>query len=181
MMVDNELLQDDFAEHDARNQQETLRKKLVPRSKFKDGNLRQRFEDLFARYKEQTNRMAEERREYRQSIKLRQVENNLLKDEIAGLDERLKETESALIELREKNFHLNAKLSNERNKNTGLKRRLSEKSKYALSRQNALEAINARIEQLHATIEQKNGELDNSYETVQQLERQVRQKTARRE
>jgi len=132
----------------------------LPAETTNELNVQQRLNNLLQALEEQKNRMAQEREEHRLSLERRDLELKRLRQNADDYETEKATLNTDLKALSSERDRLALKLVSQGNEIQRLQKTLEQKTLYAMTRQNALESINARIDSLHASIEEKEHLID---------------------
>jgi len=133
-------------------------------------NIKKRVDALLQELEEQKKRMAQERQEYRLSLERRDLEVKRHRQNAIENETEKATLDTVLKALSSERDRLALKLVTQGNEIQRLQKVLEKKELYALTRQNALESINARIDSLHASIEEKEHIIDFQNREIARLD-----------
>jgi len=123
-------------------------------------NINKRTDALLQELAEQKKRMAQERQEHRLSLERRDLELKRHRQNAINYETEKDSLDTDLKALSSERDRLALKLVSQGYEIQRLQKVLEQKTHYAVTRQNALESINARIDSLHASIEEKEHIID---------------------
>jgi len=123
-------------------------------------NIQQRLKNLLQELEEQKNRMAQEREEHRFNLERRDLELKKHRKNSVDFETQKLALIADMRALSIERDHLASELTIKDNEIQHLHKIIDQKTRYATTRQNALESINTRIDSLHASIEEKEHIID---------------------